>query len=217
MHRVKWRNTNRTIHFLSDLEFHNYLDVNWEAPSDDQRENFPLERTLTLQIADRLGVRHPRYPGTKTPTVMTTDLVLTYYDEFSERHTAISVKPTTELENERVLEKLKIEKIYWETLGHKWLLRTSDELTGTRYLNLGWLQHFTSTTIVSPSLILRAFAASPHLPARANCSQIDTLMQLERGQTMTDLKSYLARKVIAVDINNQIIPDIRSGDFSEAT
>ncbi|MEA0564472.1 hypothetical protein U2H26_15000 [Lysinibacillus irui] len=41
------------------------------------REQFPLDREVTLQVADNLGIKHPTDNKTNTPIVMTTDFFLT--------------------------------------------------------------------------------------------------------------------------------------------
>jgi len=43
----------------------------------DIREQYPLERELTLNIAEDLGIKHPIDSKTNTPIVMTTDCFLT--------------------------------------------------------------------------------------------------------------------------------------------
>ena len=88
---------------------------------------FPLERTL--QLAAELGVSHPTHPKARCPVMMTTDILLTEQVRPGVTHlTAIAVKPSEHLEDHRTLEKLQIERMFWEKQGVAWSLVTEREL-----------------------------------------------------------------------------------------
>jgi len=77
-HRVISLLNHRIQEFLSDTEYAPNPLAEFSTNTLDIREQFPLlPWEETLEIADNLKIRHPKYPGTKTPIVMTTDLVLT--------------------------------------------------------------------------------------------------------------------------------------------
>jgi hypothetical protein len=67
----------REHHFLSDVEWNLFLLLEHSQDIVDIREQFPLDRDLTVEISASLGIRHPCYPGTHVPTVMTTDFLVT--------------------------------------------------------------------------------------------------------------------------------------------
>lgn len=77
VHRfIGWK-TSREHHLLSDLE-HNYnCFCDWADNVLDIREQFPLERELTLKIAEELSIAHPIDKKTNTAIVMTTNCFLT--------------------------------------------------------------------------------------------------------------------------------------------
>ncbi|WP_430624358.1 TnsA endonuclease N-terminal domain-containing protein [Pseudomonas avellanae] len=121
---VKSRVTGRTHHYLSRQEFKVHLEAEYSRSTKNIREQYPLlPLAETQQIAADLGVRHPTYPTTRTPTVMTTDLLLTLDWQDGDQLLAISVKLTKDLTH-RNLEKLLIERIYWNNRGVKWVLIT---------------------------------------------------------------------------------------------
>jgi hypothetical protein len=70
------RTTGRVHHFLSDIERNAFLIYDWAASVVDIREQFPLDRRETRAIAEAMGVRHPIYPKSDVPVVMTTDFLL---------------------------------------------------------------------------------------------------------------------------------------------
>jgi hypothetical protein len=58
------------------------------------REQFPLPRDKTLEVAMQLGERHPYYPGTHVPAVMTVDFMVTKRINGTDVTEAFNVKPT---------------------------------------------------------------------------------------------------------------------------
>lgn len=139
--------TKRIHHYLSDGEYANHILAEFSPAVIDIREQFALlPWEVTQQIAHSIGVRHPTYPGTKTPTVMTSDLVLTLKYKNQIFDAVISVKgsplktvPQTR-QNERTIQKLAIERLYWESQGVAWKLVTKDQLPMILVYNLDLLR-----------------------------------------------------------------------------
>lgn len=138
--------TGRTHHLLSDNEHHFFLFADFAEHVVDIREQFPLfSLAETQQLALELGIRHPRYPGTTTPTVLTTDFVLTVKGPRGELlQRAYSVKSSSDLngrKRKRILEKLQLERQYWVVRGIPWQLVTEREFNRTQITNLEWLSY----------------------------------------------------------------------------
>jgi hypothetical protein len=85
-----------------------------------------------------LGVKHPTHPNTKEPIIMTTDQLLTIDSTQGISYHAISIKPESESNKQRVLEKIDIERVCWELLGVKFSYFTGNELTRIQSRNLDW-------------------------------------------------------------------------------
>ena len=77
------------------------------------REQFPLDRAITMQLALEAGISHPIYPGTSVPAVMTTDFLVSFERNGKVWQSAFDVKPAEELNKLRVLEKLELARRYW--------------------------------------------------------------------------------------------------------
>ncbi|KAB0501388.1 TnsA endonuclease N-terminal domain-containing protein [Pseudomonas moorei] len=121
---IKSRTTNRTHHYLSKQEFKTHLLTEYQADTIDIREQYALlPWNETQLISQSLGIRHPIYPGTNTPIVMTTDLLVSMQRTDGTELIALSVKLTKDL-GPRNLEKLLIERSYWERRGICWSLVT---------------------------------------------------------------------------------------------
>jgi len=71
---VQSRITGRNHAYLSDHEFKVHLIAEYGRSTLDIREQFALlPWDETQSIASQIGIRHPIFPGTSTPTVLTTD------------------------------------------------------------------------------------------------------------------------------------------------
>ena len=115
--RVWSAKTLRTHHLLSNVEFNLFRALEWQQNIIDIREQFPLDRALTQDIARSLGIRHPHYPGTRVPTVMTVDFMVTLRVEGEHHLVAYNAKRDEEAEDERSVLKLEIQRTYFEQLG----------------------------------------------------------------------------------------------------
>jgi hypothetical protein len=134
----------RPIHAHSKLESYAENLFSYDLKVIDIRENYPLPRQETQLIAKEIGVKHPVYPKNRNPLVMSTDFVLTLDDPENQTE-AVSIKPSKMVDPEnrranRVLEKLLIEKIYWERRGINWLLYTEKDIATTKAINLDMLR-----------------------------------------------------------------------------
>lgn len=96
--------------------------MEWSKKVIDIREQFPLERKKTMKIASEKGINHPFENETQTNIVMSTDFLVTIKNENKVMHIARSIKPSSELEDPRIMEKLEIERQYWEDYNVEWCL-----------------------------------------------------------------------------------------------
>lgn len=142
--RVYCFKTGRDHHFLSDLETDLFHLLNWSDAVVDIREQFPLDREVTRMLAGKMGIVHPQDTRTQTDIVMTTDLVIDVRDNGKTRVKALSVKPTSELNNKRTLEKLELDRRCWQRDGTPWGLVTERDLPATRVAMLRWLHEMQS-------------------------------------------------------------------------
>ena len=103
-----WK-TGRGVHCMSQGEAYWYYVLRWDDSNEDIREQFPMKQEETTKIAKDNGIR----PAQNGNSVMTTDFLVT---EANNALHAYSVKDNRNLE-ERTLQLLCVEKIYWESQG----------------------------------------------------------------------------------------------------
>ena len=99
--RVWSPKTGRTHHLLSDVEYALFLVFEWSSDVVDIREQFPLDRDITQDVARIAGFRHPFYPGTDVPTVMTVDFMVTRLRDGLQVQEAFNAKRSEEAEDRK--------------------------------------------------------------------------------------------------------------------
>ena len=137
--KIEGLKTRRTHHFLSRIEAELFYLLEFSDAVTDIREQFPLfPIDVAMRIASNLGIDYPKNPTSGTPNVMTTDFLVTLEINGEANYEAISVKPEKALDNERVLEKLEIERVWWELLGVPFKLYLRNDLTKIQSENIAW-------------------------------------------------------------------------------
>lgn len=132
----------RTHHYLSDIEYAYHVLAEFSDSVIEIREQYallPVEETL--QIADELGVRHPVYPATGGPRVQTSDLVLTLQSRNDQALHVLCCKLASDVDPRnptaaRTLEKILIEKTFWERRNVPWTLALDTMIPENKFRNL---------------------------------------------------------------------------------
>jgi hypothetical protein len=156
--------TGRTHHVFSDNEDNFCLMADFAKNIVAIYEQFPLlPEEHTQRIATCLGIRHPRYPNSKTPLVMTTDFFLTRTNNQGKHSPlAVSVKSANDLRGAhraRTLAKLEIERRYWSMRNVPWLLITDEDINETLIANLDWLNYVVVESSLPPPLLSQLIPA----------------------------------------------------------
>jgi len=133
--RAPGRVTGRLHHLLSGIELAAFCIFDWHQKTIDVREQFPIPLDDSLRLCEQMGIKHPQIRGKLK--IVTTDLLV----DFQNRGPlAVSVKPVSELGKARTIEKLQIEKAYWEQTGVEWKLFTDLEVSPSLKENLLWVR-----------------------------------------------------------------------------
>jgi hypothetical protein len=205
-----WK-TQRVQHFLSDFELKHFYQWEWSDGVSDIREQFPLlPISETLEIACGLDIRHPKPPRHRLPCVLTTDIVLTRDGQTL----AYSIKPSTELENTRVQEKLQIEHSYWANRGIKWKVATERELHPTLVANIQFLHQArerANINVTETELQDVKAHLSQRLQPDRRLSEVgracDIKLNLPPGTSVMVTRYLLANKVWVADMSCPIGPN----------
>jgi hypothetical protein len=214
--------TGRIHHLLSLLELRCLLLLEWDTDVVDIREQFPLHPIdETREIAAALGYKHP---GERRKTrggfhyhdiVMTTDFRVRLAPGIGAREVMLAVKPASALADDRVLEKLEIERTYAERLGIPWFLVTEAELpvvfTDNLRLILKYrsLEHFPLEPRDIPTHLGELFGELRRSDAAtaAVCREFDKRHGFTRGASLTLVWHAIATRAWSVDLSKELNPD----------
>ncbi|EFE2071296.1 TPA: TnsA endonuclease N-terminal domain-containing protein, partial [Escherichia coli] len=135
-HRLPGSKTRRLHHLLSDLELAIFLTLDRSPHVTDIREQFPMRVEDTVRIAEELGLPHGCYKG--TPQVLTSDFLVDFEDP-QRPSIAIQAKYSTDLQKPEVIERLELERRYWQEKGIPWVIVTEREVSKVAFANIQWL------------------------------------------------------------------------------
>lgn len=141
--RIFSNKTGRVHHLMSNVEWGLFLLMEFAPDVIDIREQYPLPRNETQAIAAQLSIKHPYYPGTKVPTVMTVDFLITRMLDGKKTLEAYNCKRTEEAEDQRSLEKLEIQRTYFDGCSIPHHLVFHSMLPVTKVKNLEWIRSAT--------------------------------------------------------------------------
>ncbi len=196
----------RVVHLLSDLELAAFLVLDWSTSVVDIREQFPLNPEKTLDIARRIEIKHPAVRGVNQ--VMTTDLLVDIKQDDSVVTQAISVKFREHLEEKRTIEKLELERRYWEAEQVDWYLFTENEVPVTLLKNIKWLMpHVYSFELDEKlrkqvfELILNAIETYPVGKISAAMQVLDKKQNEKPGTYLAYIRHLLAQGAFIGDMN----------------
>jgi hypothetical protein len=209
-----WK-TGRPHHFLSTLELLYYLILEWSLLVVDIREQFPLlPIDDTLAIADSLDIKHPTHPKTGKPIVMTTDFYISLRNESGSFEHARTVKYAKDLNDPRTIEKLEIERRFWEARGIDWGIVTEHEIPTQLAKNVDFLHgswHLPSfmpeKDIIHVAQAITRLVAERHQPLNELTALCDKQLRLEGGTSLKVAYYLLATRQWRIDMNVPLDPD----------
>lgn len=201
--RVKSATVGRTHHFFWGNELAAFSVFDWCKDVIDIREQFPLPLVDTLNICRQLGIRHPQEKGKLK--IVTTDLLIDFSDG---SQLAIPVKPAKNLDDKRIIEKLQIEKSFWEGSNIPCSIFTDQDISNDLKMNLNWIKPlididieandtFTKQDVMD--LIVR-LAKSPKAFVARYCAKPDDEYQLEPGTRIATFRFGIANQYLKVPL-----------------
>ncbi|GIO09877.1 hypothetical protein J31TS6_59050 [Brevibacillus reuszeri] len=210
--RIQGWKTNRIHHVHSDLERSYLYILEWSDIVTDIREQFPLlPIEETLSIAEELDIKHPADPRSKHPIVLTTDFLVSVGNQ----EVARTIKPSSQLDSPRVIEKFEIERRYWATRNIDWGIVTELDIPKILVQNIEWIhkEHNNEDTqrlgpyVVSgiEKIVLESIRDS-HISLAVATSMADDQLGLEPGTSLAMIRHFIAAKRWKVNMNKPILP-----------
>lgn len=213
-HRLRGAKTDRVHHFLSDIEVALFYVLDWHDAVIDLREQFPLNRDETREIARGQGLDHPVDRHTRVPLVMTTDFLVDFFIDGSTRRVAYAVKPSKALTVARTAvrtaEKLEIERLYWLGKGVPWGIVTEGEISKPLVRNISWVHSYRDVEGFNQPypgyLAEKADRMLMELPSwrdaslRQVCQGLDLRFAMQTGTALLLVRHLIASKRLVCDM-----------------
>ena len=203
-HRIHSHRTKRVHHLLSDLERTVFFILDWKSSTLDIREQYPLKLDDTLAIAKEAGIRHPQMAGINQ--VMSSDFLVDTADKNLSKF-VLQVKYSSAMEDKRTIEKLEIERRYWQKKKIPFYLVSERSFSDVIDKNLSWLYPTKETTHEESEILRIAEFYKGILQDRPEgtlidiCKVIDTAYDQELGQALFDLRVLMSQRLISFDIS----------------
>ena len=213
-HRYKGHKSKRLHHLQSDIDRNYFFILEWSNTVLDIREQFPLELTETLSIADRLKIKHPIDSMTNMPGVMTTSFLIDVLSEGQSIQKARSLTSSRQLGSPRLIALKEIERTYWTERGVDWGIVTELDIPIVLTKNISWIykalkpESVPSLTAGSLSQIETALFAeikcNPGKPLAHAALAVDGRLGLEAGSSLFIVKHLIATRQWKVDMCKEI-------------
>jgi hypothetical protein len=205
--------TKRHHQLLSDGEYDAFVMLEWARNVVDIREQYPLDREISLEIAKELGIKHQYYPGTHIPLVLTVDLLVTKMCGAEETLEAFSVKVAADLENRTVIERLEVERATCQALSVPYHLLVKEHLPKTKLKNLGWIRSaqldedrtelYEGFYEEQKALMVQDIAAVRYDGSLVDyCTNYDRRYSVESGTGLRVARMLMSQRTLSMDLNN---------------
>lgn len=158
----------RMFHCFSDGEHSFLLMLDWDDQFIEVREQYPLDPSLTLQLAEENDIPHPGYTLQPKYRVMTTDFLVTVRRSTGNGCIAYQIKDRRESLSKRAIEKIWLEQQYWAQKGVYSEAMMSSEFNKDFCSNLKKLAIYRNTP-VSTEVLLRLSAMAAPLLEKGDC------------------------------------------------
>ena len=212
-HQLYSHRTGREHQLLSDGERDTFVFLEWLRENIDIREQYPLDRDITLEVAHEIGVRHPYYPRTHVPTVMTLDFLVTKINDGEESTRAFSVKTQDELNYPDVVERQELERSTCLHMGLPYNIIIKERLPQAKLRNLLWIRDAQlDRDAFEPHMdfyedhkarMARDIAARRfHGSLVDYCTNYDRRFSVDGGTGMRVARMLLATRALTMDLNN---------------
>lgn len=207
--------TQRIHHFFTESETRYFYLLEWEDKVEDIREHYPLLNYHELvKEKDDLNFNYFKDKKSGEYYVLYTSFLVTIKGLDGEiKYLARSLKATSELEKKITIERLEMERRYWDIKGIDWGIVTEKDIPIIKAKNLEWLHsskdEVTNREITEENLV---FLTDDYLNMMLKSSEsirgfnkkFEEEQNLSPGTGLFIFKHLLAVKRITVDMNKEI-------------
>lgn len=151
--RIFSHKANRIVHLLTDTQLRYFFLLEWDESITDINEQFPLlEMEGITDHLDESLLKRLKDRKTNVPHIMLTTFLVTAINEQGQEYQfARTLKDATELEKKATIERLELQRIYWNSRKIDFGIVTPNEIPIQKSKNIEW---------VLPALNIQDFGVS---------------------------------------------------------
>lgn len=225
-HRPHSPKLGRHVELLSDVEEAAFLIVERSKFVTEAKEQYPFNRNLSQAVAHELGIRHPTYPGTKIPCVMTVDLLVTVHRPPVTVHIGIDCKTRDKAADSLVLEKLELMRRCLAQFGHQHIVFFDSHIPEQLIRNLVWINSgrpHPQEQLPYPDYLNDATerlyshlssTAFGERPLRVVCEEFDSVSGQRPGTSLRAARLLIDSYRLHAELNGPDLPGRPLSDFS---
>ncbi|MGL4731548.1 MAG: TnsA endonuclease C-terminal domain-containing protein [Clostridium sp.] len=220
--RVFGSKTQRIHQLFTDSETRYFYLLEWEDNVIDIREHYPLlDFDEVVKEKDDLNFDYFKDKNSGEYYVLSTSFLITVKDMEGEvKYIARSLKASSELEKKITIERLEIERRYWESKGIDWGIITEKDIPVIKAKNIEWIHssidEIINNGVAEENLILLIddylnMLQKSSVPIRVFNKEFEDQLNLSAGTGLSIFKYLLANKKIYLDMSKEInINDLTS-------
>lgn len=202
--RVSGYKSGRVHHFLSQNELYYFYILEWSDSVLDIREQYPLhDVNLAMKLAKEAGIKYPCDRKSGFPYVLTCDFMITTKDGLKAR----TIKHSQELDDKRTLEKLEVERRYWESLCIDWAIVTENEISVKKAKFVEWI--YSANQIPSylkdEKIIDTVIKKFENTSIHNIASETENQFCLEAGSGILIIKYLFLKKLLSFDFEEYCV------------
>lgn len=208
-------NTNlRIVHLLSDLQLYYFYLLEFDDEVIDIREQYPLLDFHELDIQLDPDLTNKLFDvKTKVPHIFTTSFLITRIDENNNPfYEARAIKTSSELEKKATIERLELQRRYYEKKQINFGVVTEKEINKQMARNIGWV--LTVYDIEDyPDLVgnlvylkrdMLSYLSSSQETFQSIFQRLEKSYQLKEGLALILYKHLVATRQIKLDMTKKI-------------
>lgn len=139
--RIYSHKANRIVHLLTDTQLRYFYLLEWSKSTTDINEQFPLlDMEAIIDQLDEPLLKRLKDRKTNVPHVMLTTFLVTAINEQGEEFQfARTIKDASELEKGQTIERLELQRRYWNSRNIDFGIVTPNEIPIEKSKNIEWV------------------------------------------------------------------------------
>lgn len=160
---------------------------------------------IIQNIATAYDIPYPLNPTSQEPSVITTTFLLTKKIDEEIKYEAVAVLPNINNQSKAVLERLDLQRLWWNLLGIKFSCFIGNKKTKCQARNIAWITNPLRSGLISFTPIQLNIAVSllslKRYFIKEICEMYLDAIDIHHDNALNLLLTLIAKKHITVDIN----------------